>query len=980
MRQRRTVGKRVIRKRPDIRSHRIGGASAFEKIAPAVYSASMRKTILAALALSLLLLQAPLPGLVLPFEILKSKEGLPQSQVTALAQDREGYLWVGTWGGGLGRFNGTEFKIYSLEDGLPNTRINEILAAQDGSLWISTSAGVSRWNDHRLKTIDAPAVHRVRCRALAEDSHQRIWIGTDNGVVLWTQGEFKHLHPGAAAGPLVHDILADREGILVAADNGLWRYAGEGEATRIAGPPGIDETDFRTLAATAEGLWLGTYSQGAWLRDDAGWHKSSGHVAPRSVYRMSVEPSGILYIATIDNGLFFKRPGEPNLEHWGIENGLPSRVVNSVLEDREKNLWVGTDIGGLALLSHLAVINHTEKQGLPSACVFGINQGETPDSLWLGTLHGAVHYQVRPQPQVLEIVGKDNGLDNEWVWRVLRTDDGCLWFLTDTALFFRRKGEKAVQPIPPDVPLRHGIPYEIVIDGQGNLWECGEWKGGGLACRDRSGTWRYWEKDAAGRPLAAVHRLARRRRGGVWIVVKDENGYRVEACDGNRLIPVAGDGPFAAETRISALYEDSRGRLWAGCDDGLAVMEADGAWRRFERSHYPSFENRNVYSIGEDWKGTIWINTARGGYRVLDNSTIEAFTPDDGLADWETNANGFFSDARGDIWIGTVSGLSQYNPSGRVPNSEPPRLVVESVQLPGRMLEFPRRLDLSWGERTLALNVAVLSFRSRNRVAYRYRMAGMENDWQPLRRLAELRYTNLPAGDLKLLLQPVNESGIWGDVVALPIRVRPPFWMTLWFRAAALLSLLAAGVGAWRWRTLLLRRRNVELEKEVGKRTAELEYLATYDPLTALHNRRAILAFFDGLLAPGRGSNRQLGCIMIDLNRFKQVNDTLGHAAGDQVLKEMAARIQDCLRQGDVLGRLGGDEFLIVLPGADEEALRAVERRVGALECRAGEGDAVVVVTAACGGVAIPAGNTAPAATILAQADDLLYRAKKASR
>jgi two-component system cell cycle response regulator len=166
----------------------------------------------------------------------------------------------------------------------------------------------------------------------------------------------------------------------------------------------------------------------------------------------------------------------------------------------------------------------------------------------------------------------------------------------------------------------------------------------------------------------------------------------------------------------------------------------------------------------------------------------------------------------------------------------------------------------------------------------------------------------------------------------------------------------------------------------VGKRTTELEYLATYDPLTALFNRRAILAFLERQLRPEHGSNRQLGCIMVDLNHFKKVNDTLGHAAGDQVLKEMAARIQECLRQGDTLGRLGGDEFLVVLPGADMEALRSVERRISGLACQAGEGDATVSVTAACGAVEVPSGNIAAAAAVLAHADDLLYQIKRGGR
>jgi diguanylate cyclase (GGDEF)-like protein len=204
--------------------------------------------------------------------------------------------------------------------------------------------------------------------------------------------------------------------------------------------------------------------------------------------------------------------------------------------------------------------------------------------------------------------------------------------------------------------------------------------------------------------------------------------------------------------------------------------------------------------------------------------------------------------------------------------------------------------------------------------------------------------------------------------------------MTLGFRLAGLLFLLAAAIGVYRWRTLLLRRRNRELEKEVGKRTAELEYLATYDPLTTLFNRRAILSSLERELKPERGVNRQLGCIMIDLNRFKAVNDTLGHAAGDGILKEMAARIQECLRQGDVLGRLGGDEFLVVLPGADPEAMQAVCRRISDLSSRAGEGGAALTVTASCGGVTVPAGSIAAAAAVLAQADDLLYQVKRSGR
>lgn len=937
----------------------------------------MKKAILAPLALSLLLLKAPLPAQVLPFEVLGLREGIPQSQVSALAQDRDGYLWVGTWGG-LARFNGSGFKVFHRQDGLHSARIHEFLTAADGTLWIATVGGLSRWRDHRLEKIADPLVSAVRCRALAEDGRRRVWIGTDNGLVVQDGGQYRTLAPGGAAGAVVHDILADREGIVVAADNGLWRYAADAPPAGLETPKGVEAGDLRGLAATPEGLWLGTNNTGLWLLGAGGWQKVDGAEAPpRSIYRLVRQPSGALYVATADNGLFIKRQGRALLEHWGMENGLPSNVVNDVLEDREGTVWVATDIGGLARLSNTAVINHGEKQGLPSSCVFGIIQGDGPDSLWLATMRGAAHYQVRPRPRVLEILDSRSGLDNEFVWKVLRSGDGVLWFLTDSALHFRRPGERAVHPLAADVPFPRTNPYDLVLDGQGNLWGCGEWSGGGLARRDAAGRWRNWKETASGEPLQAVHRLARRRAGGVYAVTRSTFYY----CDGERVspLPMLAACPLESSVSITAIMEDSGGRLWAGNDAGLAVLQPDGNWRSIDKSL--GFEDHHVFSINEDWNGNVWVNTARGVFRFSNDLALTEFNTDDGLASLETNANGFFNDNRGDVWIGTVNGLSQHTPARHAANTEPPKLRVESVSLPRRSLEFPGFLDLSWSERTLVFRVAVLSFRNRNRAAFRYRLDSMEKEWQQGKPdLRELRYTNLPPGYQKLLLQPVNESGIWGDVVTLPLRVRPPFWMTLWFRLAALALLLAAAVGAWRWRTMLLRRRNIELEKEVGKRTAELEYLATYDPLTALLNRRAALAFLDRQLQPERGSNRQLGLIMIDLNRFKQVNDTLGHAAGDRVLQEMAALIQECLRQGDILGRLGGDEFLVVLPGADEEALRAVERRVSALACRAGEGESAVTVTAACGAVRVPPANSAPAAALLAQADDLLYQAKKAGR
>ena len=274
----------------------------------------MKKRIFPLLALAALVLAVPLLSQVLPFEVFNLKQGIPQSQVTALAQDHDGYLWVGTWGG-LTRFNGSEFKNFFIHDGLRSSRIQELLAASDGTVWVATAGGLSRWRDHRLEMLDDPAVGSIPCLALAEDARNRVWIGSENGVAVFADGKFSVFHPGGARnGPRVYDIMADREGVLVAADNGIWRFPWQGAPLSVPGPPGIATDNYRALSLTAEGLWLGTYSHGVWRRNDSGWEAFPGGISGSQVHLPDVG-AGFRYLVYFYQRQrpFFQAPG-PGLD------------------------------------------------------------------------------------------------------------------------------------------------------------------------------------------------------------------------------------------------------------------------------------------------------------------------------------------------------------------------------------------------------------------------------------------------------------------------------------------------------------------------------------------------------------------------------------------------------------------------------------------------------------------------------------------
>jgi len=160
--------------------------------------------------------------------------------------------------------------------------------------------------------------------------------------------------------------------------------------------------------------------------------------------------------------------------------------------------------------------------------------------------------------------------------------------------------------------------------------------------------------------------------------------------------------------------------------------------------------------------------------------------------------------------------------------------------------------------------------------------------------------------------------------------------------------------------------------------TAELERRATFDSLTACYNRQSVMSFLDVALGqPGRG----LGIIFVDLDGFKQINDTLGHAAGDALLEGVGASLRDAVRPGDVVGRVGGDEFLVVCTeiGSVDEVGHVADRIDEALAHGVVTADGTITVRASLG-VAHTHEPATSSDRLVAEADAAMYVAKRERR
>ncbi len=175
-------------------------------------------------------------------------------------------------------------------------------------------------------------------------------------------------------------------------------------------------------------------------------------------------------------------------------------------------------------------------------------------------------------------------------------------------------------------------------------------------------------------------------------------------------------------------------------------------------------------------------------------------------------------------------------------------------------------------------------------------------------------------------------------------------------------------------------RRIVELQDELLRTREALRMQATHDSLTGLKNRGMIFDLLGAEIARCERERSPCGIVMLDLDRFKSINDTYGHAGGDTVLREVAQRLRESVRPYDSIGRYGGEEFLVLFPGCDaENAANQAERlRRAIVDQPIMHGDIAISVAASFGVTVWVPGQKAEA--LVQIADEALYKAKNAGR
>jgi len=401
--------------------------------------------------------------------------------------------------------------------------------------------------------------------------------------------------------------------------------------------------------------------------------------------------------------------------------------------------------------------------------------------------------------------------------------------------------------------------------------------------------------------------------------------------------------------------------------------------------------SQEVVSLAVDHRGWLWVGQD-AGLTVFDGHRWRSFTQEDGLIWNDTNSAALTEDRDGSMWIGTSGGLSHLiAPQIALAGSSPPP-VFSQVTLGSEMVS--NGSSVKWSSNPLVISMALLSFKDTQDIGIRYRLIGEQGSgWEDTHEMT-VRYRHLAPGNYRFEVVAVNAAGsAVSPVASISFIIVPLWWQNRLVQVGFGLLVLIALIYTWRRRVGQLMRQKRLLEEAVKGRTSDLErektelvrtreqmrHFAEHDGLTGLWNHRIIVDRLRGEVDRSQRDGTQLSVILVDLDYFKRVNDTMGHRAGDLALKETGAIFQRSVRSYDWVGRYGGEEFLLILPGSDFEAARArAEHLRGVLQAaKIGEGDKTFSVTASFG---VATGYPTDHEALIQMADAALYRAKNNGR
>lgn len=774
------------------------------------------------------------------FKSYNVEDGLAQSQVFALFQDNKGYLWFGTNGGGVSVYDGMKFVNYTTKNGLISNYVFSITQNKKGNIYFATYDGLSIYDGFRFKNFtEKENLPSNTVYSVFVDRTDKVWLGTQKGICTYENGKIIPFLPDSMLKEkAVFTIYQDAAGNMWFGTlrSGAIKYNPDTKKIAVFssenGMLGV-ENFVRTFNEDHKGnVFIGTIA-GCYIINPQDKReelhiRNQENVGFTSIIR---DKQNIMWLAT-ESGVV-KYANDKIVNVFNPSKGLVDNSVLSILQDREGNYWFGTNGFGVAKLTSEMFTNYSSVNGLPGEYINYVFQ-DSKNNVWIGVGdQGAVRMKDGVITKFsLNDADKSHRIIDKRVQCIAEDKNGNIWLGTQAGISVFNGSSITNYSVKDG--LKDSSVYSIYVDKKNVIW-AGTHNGLFAFTNGKFSPVEIVNAAKVGKEDMPIYSVFEDKNNALWLA---SNKGVIKYQDKRAAFFNSSNG-FIDQTVFSTI-QDSKGNYWFSSENG--IYRYDG--KNFVNiNDTMGLASNQVYLLQLDDKNNLWVGTNNGldklsltDYNSSGKITIKHYGKEEGLQGLECNMNAGMHDNEGNIWFGTIKGVTVYNPRFDKVNYKEPLTHITSIRLffePADLDEYadgvdstsrlPQNLILPYSKNHVTFDFIGICEANPSKVLYSFKLEGADENWSPPSSRNDATYSSLQPGEYTFMLKAMNNDGIWNETpVTFKFTVLPPWYRTWWFYTICGIIVLASVYFYNSYKTKKLTQDKIKLEKEVQLRTREL--------------------------------------------------------------------------------------------------------------------------------------------------------------
>jgi signal transduction histidine kinase/ligand-binding sensor domain-containing protein/DNA-binding response OmpR family regulator len=775
------------------------------------------------------------------FQFRSIKEGISKRGAWSIVQDKKGFIWIGTNGAGLYRYDGINYVVYESSWKNPKSINSNLIYVNyvdsQNKLWIGTEEGLCLYNRdlNSFETINLKTILKVgsndlvTVRSLIEDSAGNLLVGTEQYGLLKLNLKTFNVTIVESDIPMNKDLFIrslakNKQGKVFVATNFGLKYFDD-KRNIIEHLVFVDNNNSKSkitdslesLFFESNGnLWIGTTDKGLIkvVKSSIEYQKKDFPITNKRIFSIVAIDEKNILCATENDGLFLINNSGLVLKRYlpnkFEKNGLKSNSIWSLLKDRDNRIWLGYYNKGVCIFDKLSgQFNSIESllnnaNSLQTSSVTSIAKDHL-GNLWIAMEGGGVDVFDPKTKQITHINNQDNsfvsGLKSNNVQEVFFDSKQNLWLAVwNEGIFFLKKGTNTF--VNYSTKNTKGLSsdriFSIAEDSKGNIWIATYLKG---LCYFDSSKNAFFECNS--KPFqdhlltsSFVRKVFVDSDDTIWLgttkglfaVHKTENTFSVFSIKNK-----TSRGLNNNRNTILSIFESKNKLIWVGTD-GSGLFNYNKKTKKISWfNDNKSFQEKSICSIVEDNYGSIWVS-GRSGITKLDlkNNKFYNFNTEDGLLSNDFNNNSVLKDEKGTIYFGNYEGVNYFDPNQMSKNTKQPLLYFNDLKIfntsvvPGKedsplekVISETKSITLNHNQSVFTIEYIGINYSYPGKNEYAYYLEGFENKWNYVGNIRTATYTNLAPGDYVFRVKSAERGGSWSKKpLELKITILAPWWST----------------------------------------------------------------------------------------------------------------------------------------------------------------------------------------------------------